>query len=79
MWPVLPSYRNQSTDLLANQLTGFYMRATLVTFTEEIPYGKLHFFVQCILLHSKQVVKMSSELPLWCAAAIKKEKIDITG
>ena len=29
--PVLPSYRNQSTDLLccANQLTGFFMRATL--------------------------------------------------
>ena len=27
--PVLPSYRNQSIDLLANQLTGFYMRATL--------------------------------------------------
>ena len=27
--PVLPSYRNQSVDLLANQLTGFYMRATL--------------------------------------------------
>ena len=26
---VLPSYRNQSIDLLANQLTGFYMRATL--------------------------------------------------
>ena len=28
---MLPSYRNQSTDLLANQLTGFYMRA-LVAF-----------------------------------------------
>ena len=30
--PVLSSYRNQSVDLLictANQLTGFYMRATL--------------------------------------------------
>ena len=27
--PVLPTYRNQSIDLLANQLTGFYMRATL--------------------------------------------------
>ena len=30
--PVLPSYRNQSTSQLictANQLTGFYMRATL--------------------------------------------------
>ena len=25
----MPSYRNQSIDLLANQLTGFYMRATL--------------------------------------------------
>ena len=28
--PVLPSYRNQSTDLLiASQLTGFFMRETL--------------------------------------------------
>ena len=27
--PVLPSYRAQSIDLLANQLNGFYMRATL--------------------------------------------------
>ena len=29
--PVLPSYRNQSIELIcsANQLTGFYMRATL--------------------------------------------------
>ena len=26
---VLPSYRNQSTDLLCNQLTGFYTRTTL--------------------------------------------------
>ena len=26
---VLPSYRAQSIDLLANQLNGFYMRATL--------------------------------------------------
>ena len=27
--PALPSYRNQSIDLSANQFTGFYMRATL--------------------------------------------------
>ena len=27
--PVLPSYRNQSIDLQANQLTGFFMKATL--------------------------------------------------
>ena len=27
--PVLPSYRNQPIDLCANQLNGFYMRATL--------------------------------------------------
>ena len=27
--PVFPSYRNHSIDLLCNQLTGFYMRATL--------------------------------------------------
>ena len=27
--PVLPSYRNQSLICIANQLTGFYMRATL--------------------------------------------------
>ena len=26
--PVLPSYKNQSIDLPANQLTGFYTRAT---------------------------------------------------
>ena len=25
---VLPTYRNQSTDFFANQLTGFYMRTT---------------------------------------------------
>ena len=28
--PALPSYRNESFDLLANQLTGFYMRVTPV-------------------------------------------------
>ena len=27
--PVFPSYRNQSIDLLANQLAGFSIRATL--------------------------------------------------
>ena len=30
--PVLPSYRKQSIALEANQLTGFYMRATLASF-----------------------------------------------
>ena len=27
--PVLPTYRNQSIDLLRKSLTGFYIRATL--------------------------------------------------
>ena len=38
--PVLPSYRNQSTDLQNKSLTGFYMRATLV-FNELKPREKM--------------------------------------
>ena len=39
--PVLLSYRDQLIDLHSNQLTGFYMRATLA-FTElifEVKFG----------------------------------------
>ena len=34
---VLPSSRNQSIDMLLNQMTGFYMRATLTY--NELRYG----------------------------------------
>ena len=52
--PVLPSYRNQSIDLLANQLTSLYMRATLafkglITVTAYLPYhciSHLSFILQ---------------------------------
>ena len=46
--PVLPSYRSQSIDqikCIANQLTGFYMRATLTfNMLSKIAFARLSRF-----------------------------------
>ena len=47
--PALPSYRNQSIDLSANQFTGFYMRATLafngLTFQPQVCLRMSEYFL----------------------------------
>ena len=54
--PVLPSYRNQSIDLLANQLTSLYMRATLafkalITVTAYLPYHCICHLLFILQIH----------------------------
>ena len=54
--PVLPSYTNQSIDLLANQLTSLYVRATLafkgfITVTAYLPYHCISHLLFILQIH----------------------------
>ena len=54
--PVLPSYRNQPIDLLANQLTSLYVRATLafkgfITVTAYLPYHCISHLLFILQIH----------------------------
>ena len=52
--PVLPSYRNQSIDLLCKSMTGFYMRATLAF------NGLSNLFIHLLIMHSSPLAVLDN-------------------
>ena len=59
---MFPSYKNQSVDLLANQLTGFYMMETMVVTRSilEVKFEEYPLMIRSFKFQS--VIKMLSHI-----------------